>query len=102
MVKEEVEVTEGDLNDSYLSNSSQPELRQETTSKQLSRGTHMDVDATVNDLFTNVNKHGTEKQSNGANSVGNFLESVKNDLKSEETGPPIHEYLAKIVTRQYA
>ena len=59
----------------------------------------MDVDATVNDLLTNVKERGTEKQSNGASSVRDFLETVKNDLKSEETGLPIHEELAKIVSR---
>ena len=31
--------------------------------------------------------------------VGDFLKTVQNDLKSEEMGPPIHEELAKIVTR---
>ena len=101
VVEEEVEVTEGDPNDSNLSNSSQHELRREATAKHPSPAGHMDmdVDATVNDLLTNVKEQGTEKQSNRASSVGDFLETVKNDLKSEETGPPIHKELAKIVTR---
>ena len=82
-----------------VSNSSQHELRRKATAKQPSPAGHMDVDTTVNDLLTNVKEQGTEKQPNGASSVGDFLETFKNDLKSEETGPPIHEELAKIVTR---
>ena len=42
---------------------------------------------------------GEEKQSNGVSLLGDLLETVKNDLKSEETGPPIHEEFEKIVTR---
>ena len=99
VVEEEVEVPEGDANDSNLSNSSKHELRREATAKQPSPAGHMDVDTTVNDLLTNDKEQGTEKQPNGASRVGDFLARVKNDLKSEETGPPFHEELAKIGTR---
>lgn len=47
-------ITESDPNDRNLSNSSEPKLRREASSKQPSRGTHMDVDTTVNDLLINV------------------------------------------------
>ena len=78
MVEDE-EVTEGDPIDSNPSNSLQQELRQEVTPKQQSPGRHhMDVDAKVNDLLTNFIEHGTEKQSNGANLVKDFLQTLKN------------------------
>jgi len=57
----------------------------------------MDVDASVNDLLSDAKEHGTGKQHEVEESVGDFLKTVQNDLKSEETGPPIHEELAKIV-----
>ena len=98
--EEDVEVTECDPNDSNLSNFSQheQEASQDSTSKHPSPSRRVDVDATVNDLLTNVKESATEKQSNGVSLLGDFLETVKNDQKSE-TGPLIHEELAKIVTR---
>ena len=57
----------------------------------------MDVDAKVNDLLTNIIEHGTEKQSNGASLVIDFF--FQKLLKSEETGPPIHEERTRIVSR---
>ena len=59
----------------------------------------MDVDASVNDLLADAKEHGNGKPHEVDESVGDFLKTVQNDLKSEETGPPIHEELAKIVTR---
>ena len=61
----------------------------------------MDVDASVNALLSDAKEHGNGKQQQHEveESVGDFLKTVQNDLKSEETGPPIHEELAKIVTR---
>ena len=51
----------------------------------------------VDALLTDVKEPGTDKQSDKGESLGDFLEVVKNDLRSEEKGPPIHEKLAKIV-----
>ena len=59
----------------------------------------MDVDTSVNDLLSDAKENGTGKQHEVEESVGDFLKTVQNDLKSEETGPPIHEELAEIVTR---
>ena len=58
----------------------------------------MDVDASVNDLLSDAKEHGNGKQHEVEESVGDFLKTVQNDLKSEETGPSIHEELAKIVS----
>ena len=49
--------------------------------------------------MSDAKEHGNGKQHEVEESVGDFLKTVQNDLKSEETGPPIHEELAKIVTR---
>lgn len=60
----------------------------------------MDVDAAVSDLLSDTKERGNGKQTKVVNeSVGDFLKTVTTDLKSEEMGPPIHEELAKIVTR---
>lgn len=92
------EVTEGDFNDNKLSNSSQDKPSQKA-GKSSSSSEQMDVDASVNDLLSDAKEHGNGKQHEVDESVGDFLKTVQNDLKSEETGPPIHEELAKIVTR---
>ena len=92
------EVTEGDLNDNKLSNPSQDKPSQKA-GKSSSPSEQMDVDASVNDLLADAREHGNGKQHEVDESVGDFLKTVQNDLKSEETGPPIHEELAKIVTR---
>ena len=92
------EVTEGDFNDNTLSNSSQDKPSQKA-GKSSSSSEQMDVDASVNDLLSDAKEHGNGKQHEVDESVGDFLKTVQNDLKSEETGPPIHEELAKIVTR---
>lgn len=92
------EVTEGDLNDNNLSNPSQDKPSQKA-GKSSSPSEQMDVDASVNDLLSDAKEHGNGKQHEVDESVGDFLKTVQNDLKSEETGPPIHEELAKIVTR---
>ena len=57
----------------------------------------MDVDASVN--LSDAKEHGNGKQHEVDESVAHLFKTVQNDLKSEETGPPIHEELAKIVTR---
>ena len=87
MVEEE-EVTEGDPIDSNPSSSSQQELRQEVTPKQQSPGRHMDVDAKVNNLLTNFIEHGTEKQSNRASLVRDFLQTLKNYLSRRKQDLP--------------
>ena len=92
------EVTEGDLNDNNLSNPSQ-DKPSEKAGKSSSSSEQMDVDASVNDILSDAKEHGNGKQHEVEESVGDFLKTVQNDLKSEETGPPIHEELAKIVTR---
>jgi len=53
----------------------------------------------ADDLFSDAKEHGNGKQHEVDESNGDFFKTVQNDLKSEETGPPIHEELAKIVTR---
>ena len=92
------EDTEGDLNDNNLSNPSQ-DKPSEMAGKSSSLSEQMDVDASVNDLLSDAKEHGNGKQHEVEESAGDFLQTVRNDLKSEETGPPIHEELAKIVTR---
>ena len=92
------EVIEGDLNDNNLPNPSQDKPSQKA-GKSSSPSEQMDVDASVNDLLSDAKEHGNGKQHEVDESVGDFLKTVQNDLKSEETGPPIHEELAKIVTR---
>ena len=92
------EVTEGDLNDNKLSNPSQDKPSQKA-GKSSSPSEQMDADVSVNDLLADAREHGNGKQHEVDESVGDFLKTVQNDLKSEETGPPIHEELAKIVTR---
>ena len=92
------EVTEGDLDDNNLSNPSQ-DKPSEKAGKSSSSSEQMDVDTSVNDLLSDAKENGTGKQHEVEESVGDFLKTVQNDLKSEETGPPIHEELAKIVTR---
>ena len=59
----------------------------------------MDVDVSVNDLLSDAKEHGNGKQHEVDESVGDFLKTVQNDLKSQEKGPHVHEELAKIVTR---
>ena len=59
----------------------------------------MDVYASVNDLLSGTTEHDNVRQNEVDESVGDFLKTVQNDLKSEETGPSIHEEIAKIVTR---
>ena len=71
----------------------------EKAGKSSSSSEQMDVDASVNDLLSDTKEQGNGKQQEVEESVGDFLKTVQNDLKSEETGPPIHEELAKIVTR---
>jgi len=88
------EVTEGDLNDNNLSNPSQ-DKPSEKAGKSFSSSEQMNVDASVNDVLSDAKEHGTGKQ----HEVGDLLKTVQNDLRSEETGPPIHEELAEIVTR---
>ena len=92
------EDTEGDLNDNNFANLSQDKPC-EKAGKSSSSSEQMDVDASVNDLLSDDKDHGTGKQHEVEESVEDFLKTVQNDLKSEETGPPIHEELAKIVTR---
>ena len=94
------EVTEGDLNDNKLSNPSQDKPSQKA-GKSSSPREQMDVDASVNvcHLLADARENGNGKQHEVDESVGDFLKTVQNDLNSEETGPPIHEELAKIVTR---
>ena len=119
------EVTEGDLNDNKLSNPSQDKPSQKA-GKSSSPSEQIYVDASVTEGDLNDNKlsnpsqdkpsqkagkssspseqiyakeHGNGKQHEVDESVGDFLKTVQNDLRSEETGPPIHEELAKIVTR---
>jgi len=53
----------------------------------------------ADDLFSDAKEHGNGKKYEVDVSNGDFFKTVQNDLKSEETGPPIHEELAKIVTR---
>ena len=80
------EVTEGDLNDNNLPNPSQDKPSQKA-GKSSSPSEQMDVDASVNDLLSDAKEHGNGKQHEVDESVGDFLKTVQNDLKSEETGP---------------
>jgi len=48
--------------------------------------------------LSDAKEHGIGKQHEVEELVGDLLKTVQNDLKSEETGPSIHEELAKIVT----
>jgi len=57
----------------------------------------MDVDASVN--LSDAKEHGNGKQHEDDESVGQLLQTIQNYLRSEGTVPPIHEELAKIVTR---
>lgn len=92
VVKGEVEVTKIDPNDSSLSKD-QDVCQEEAMSKQPSA---MDVDATVQDLLTKCQRKWHRQTTKQHHFSWRFLESVK--IKSEETGPPIHEELARIVT----
>lgn len=65
VVKDKVEVTESDPNDNNLSKD-QEVFQEEATSKQPSA---MDVDATVQDVLTNVEESGTDKPPNNTTSV---------------------------------
>ena len=94
----EEEVSDGEK-ESNLSKPSVQEVRADETSKPPTSSDHLDVDESVDALLTDVKEPGTDKQSDKGESLGDFPEAVKNDLKSEERGPPVHEELAKIVTR---
>ena len=92
------EVLDGEK-DSNLSKPSVQQVRAYATLKPPTSSDHLDVYESVDALLTDVKEPGTDKQSDKGESLGDFLKAVKNDLRFEEKGPPVHEELAKIVTR---
>lgn len=76
------------------SNLSATEQNDEASAKSAEK---IDVDESVKQLLASKSSQKTPEKSSGT--VESVLESLRGDLKSEETGPSIDEELAKVITR---